>query len=333
MKKAVFFTIMLMAVVFWILNFNGRPVNKNKVNMLLGNESYIKKFGAEPGETTSEQERIQTHLLYVESLLRERSTATLTTAQLAQRTRLLNLLHEYAVAGNFPNNAAYPGERKPCFIGDNGNICAVGYLVEQTAGRAAAEEINERHKYETIYEMQHDQLLQNWVAQSGLTLEECALIQPTYGWPNPNTEPDPAPNDQVISKSYGVTTGISAGFNLALNAVNQFQVKNGARSKLAPVLGLATGAFSVVNGIRHYPRKPVMSNNTITPYPLEESNDTKKLISVGNIALGSVTMILSTWNLIKNKHQPARKISWQPYYQPLNDGKAVYGVGLTKRIG
>lgn len=331
MRKAVFLTVMLLTAAVWALNFNGRPVNKNKINPLLGNESYVKKYGVEPGNETSEQERIQTHLLYVEQLLRQKKfTGPAVLAE--KRNTLLNLLHEYAVAGKFPDNADYPGERKPCFIGNNGNICAVGYLVEQTAGLAAAEAINKKHKYETIYEMQYDELLQSWVAQSGLTLEECAMIQPTYGWPNPNNEATSAPNDQVISTSYGVTTGISAGFNLALNTINQYQIKNGAKSKLAPVMGLASGAYSIINGIRHYPRKPQMSEG-INPYPLEEANDTKKLISIGNITMGSMSIILSTWNLIKNKKQPARKISWQPWYQPMGEGKAAYGVGLTKRIG
>jgi hypothetical protein len=330
MKKVSLIILILLTGFVWAVNFNGRPANKNSINPVLGNASFVQKYGHEPGMEAGEDERIQTHLLYAEELLRNKNTDHLPVAVAENRNHLLNLLHNYAIAKKFPKNYDYPGERKPCFIDRDANICAVGYLVEQTAGRDAAIAINNKYQYETIAAMKGDALLTGWVAQSGLTLEECAMIQPTYGWPiTPAPDPQPAPNDQVISKAYGVTTGISGGINIALNAINQFQIRNGGKSKLVPVMGLATGAFSIINGIRHYPRKPITVG-----YVTEDANDTKKLISVGNIALGSVSMMLSTWNLLKNKKRPeAKKITWQPYYQPLADGKAAYGVGVTKRIG
>jgi hypothetical protein len=55
----------------------------------------------------------------------------------------------------------------------------VGYLVEKTAGRQLAEDINEKHQYEYISEM-NDEIVDNWIANSGLTERECAMIQPTY---------------------------------------------------------------------------------------------------------------------------------------------------------
>jgi hypothetical protein len=70
-------------------------------------------------------------------------------------------------------------DRKPCFIDDGGNICAVGYLVEQTAGRAAAEAINARHQYDELLAMDDPTLLA-WATKSGFTLTELAMIQPTY---------------------------------------------------------------------------------------------------------------------------------------------------------
>lgn len=325
MKKNSFVIVVLLLATGWAFTYSTRPAAKNNINPLLGNTSFVKKYGHEPGTQEQENDRIKTHLLYVESLLREKSGNSLSAAETDKRNHLLNLLHEYAVSERFPKNYDYPGERKPCFIDRDKNICAVGYLVEKTAGLNAAVAINEKHQYETIAEMKDDPLLLNWVAQSGLTLQECAMIQPTYGSPPVSDGNDP--NDQYITKSYGVSTGISAGVNIGLNAINQFQIKNGGKSKLAPVMGLATGAYSIINGIRHYPRKPLSSG-----FYTEESNETKKLMSVGNITLGSVSMILSAWNLVKNRHKSPNKISWAPYYQPMAEGKAVYGVGMTKRI-
>jgi hypothetical protein len=99
-----------------------------------------------------------------------------------KRNHLLDLLHDYWTKAVFPRNYDYKAERKPCFIDKDGTICAVGYLVEQTAGREAAETINFKHKYDVVMEM-NDEMVDNWINKSGLTKEECAMIQPTYGPP------------------------------------------------------------------------------------------------------------------------------------------------------
>ncbi len=160
------------------------------VNAVLGDESFIKTFGYQPTATTDDKLRIQTHLAYVEQLLRQRDVSHLPQTAQAQRRRLLDKLHEYWLAGRFPKNLDCPNERRPCFIDKFGNICAVGYLVEQSAGRGLAEIINARHKYDYIKDMNEPELLQ-WVEHSGLTLEECAMIQPQYGPPTPILEITP----------------------------------------------------------------------------------------------------------------------------------------------
>lgn len=87
-------------------------------------------------------------------------------------------MRDYWKAEVFPMNTEY-AERKPCFIDEEGNICAVGYLVEMTAGKEAAKSINRVFQYATINEMESD-LLEEWIATSGLTKKEYAMIQPTY---------------------------------------------------------------------------------------------------------------------------------------------------------
>ena len=73
--------------------------------------------------------------------------------QQKNRAALLDHLQRYRLAGRFPQNHDYPDQRKPCFIDRDGHICAVGYLVEQSAGRAMANQINERYQYAKIFEM------------------------------------------------------------------------------------------------------------------------------------------------------------------------------------
>lgn len=157
-----------------------RHKTSDEVNPIIGNESYAYFFGKEPDDFTDEFLRVQTHLRYAEKILREKEVGHLNEEQKQSRARLLKLLNEYRQNGIYPANTKYPGERKPCFIDDSGRICAVGYLVEKTAGRQLAERINAQYQYSEISEMNIPELHQ-WIAESGLTPEEVATIQPTYG--------------------------------------------------------------------------------------------------------------------------------------------------------
>ena len=168
-------------------NFTASVSNSEKytekeqtINPVLGDISFLAKYGYQPDATTDEQLRIVTHFEYVENLLRQKDVSCLSPALQQNRAHLIDLFHEYKLAGKFPRNYDYDDQRRPCFIDKDNTICAVGYLVEQTAGRQAAEDINARFKYDDLLDM-HDALVDNWVAQSGLTKEEVAMIQPTYG--------------------------------------------------------------------------------------------------------------------------------------------------------
>jgi hypothetical protein len=153
--------------------------HRQTINPVIGDISYIEKFGERPTASTPENVRIQTHLLYAANLLRQKDVSNLSPELREKRKHLLDLLCSYAEAGIFPHNYDNPGQRLPCFIDKNGTICAVGYLVEQTAGRNVAEEINSKHKYGRISEM-NDEGVDAWISTSGLTKEECAIIQPQY---------------------------------------------------------------------------------------------------------------------------------------------------------
>lgn len=156
--------------------------NHQSVNVLIGDRGFEAIKGRSFTSFDDEQDRIQYHLLYVEHLLRQRSQKGLTKTEKARRNHLLDLLHTYALEKSYPVNTKYIEERKPCFIGDNGNICAVGYLVQETAGFEAAEKINAEYQYAFISEMKSDWLL-DWAKENGITEEECAMIQPTYNHP------------------------------------------------------------------------------------------------------------------------------------------------------
>lgn len=153
------------------------------VNAVIGDESYISYYGQAPTSEVSDTLRIEQHLMYVEDLLRNINVAAsgMPLELQTKRLELLNHLRDYRLAKRYPKNYDYPGTRKPCFIDKNGNICAVGYLVEKSVGRATAEYINSKFKYTYIFDIE-DQRFQDWVLSSGFTLNELAMIQPTYDY-------------------------------------------------------------------------------------------------------------------------------------------------------
>jgi hypothetical protein len=167
--------ICMMFIVVSHLRANDTWVSDGSINAVIGDRSFIARFGVKPDAATSYTFREQIHLAYVEQLLRAVPLENIPPELRAERLKNLDRLHEYRTRGIFPQNT-WSGAR-PCFIDNDGNICAVGYLVERSAGRAAAEEINHRYQHALIAEM-NSPLVERWIAGSGLTKTEAAMIQP-----------------------------------------------------------------------------------------------------------------------------------------------------------
>jgi len=309
--------LILTIFVLTILASCNRKTNEieQTVNAVIGDISYTQTFGHQPNKETDEKIRLQTHLKYVEKLLRNKDISSLTFEQKENRKKMLDLLNEYWTAGVFPKNYDYPDQRIPCFIDKYGNICAVGYLIEHTAGRQVAEEINSKFKYEYLLAM-NDLKIDSWVQTSGLTKEECAMIQPAYG---------PAPTDNYISPAYGVSSSLVGGLNLALNTINGIQISKGANSKTVPILGLITGAGQITLGALNYPKEQMTWGGTYV-------NPAQRNLSLINIGLGTSTMILSSWNLITNRKPKEKSLSWNIYSFPTQDSNLGLAFSLTKRL-
>jgi hypothetical protein len=148
------------------------------LNPILGNTA-LEQISAQQRASLSEVEKVQAHLSYVHDLL-VRASANYPESVREKRLATLELLADYIETGQFPMNVKYKG-RRPCFIDANGTYCAVGHLVKETAGEALATLINTHHQYDYISDMDLD-VLTAWIAKSGFTLEEIAMIQPTYNW-------------------------------------------------------------------------------------------------------------------------------------------------------
>lgn len=100
-----------------------------------------------------------------------------TALALARQKRLADLA-AYTEAGDFPTNTLIAAAT-PCFMGANGVYCALGYLMVQDGRQATVDAIVAADN--NIRLADHPQNpASEWILRSGLTFEECALIQPSY---------------------------------------------------------------------------------------------------------------------------------------------------------
>lgn len=293
-----------------------------QINAILHDQSYVATFGILPDKTTDEQLRIQTHLFYVEQLLRNASVVYLTENQHANRSTILDFLHEYLLAGKFPANKDYPGERRPCFIDAGGNICAVGYLIEQTKGRQLAEDINAKHQYDFLLDM-NEPVIEAWATEYGLTLKECAMIQPAYG-PPPSYETSYAD----IKPGYGISSGIIGGGNLALNLAN---LSNRFKhNSTLSFIGIITGTGQVVFGAANIKKtriEPLINGGEANTSYKKQNN-----LSYINIALGTTTVVTSALNLVMNKKNKETKNAFNLYSYPNYNNSVTMGLSFTRRM-
>ena len=304
------------AILLTAFNVNVDSVKNEKINPIIGDVSFVEKFGELPNASTDEVLRIKTHLEFVENLLRQKDVSSLSNEMKTKRLKVINNLHDYWMAGKFPVNYDFKNQRKPCFIDKDGNLCAVGYLVEQTVGLDIAEQINSRYKYSEILNMNLP-VLTRWIKDSGLTLIECAMIQPTYSEPKP---------DNYIEPYYGIASSVLSGVNLSLTTLNAVQIGKEGNSKTLPILGLISGTGQLAFGIIKHP-KEVRTVNGAT------SNEGQKVVSLINIGLGSSTVILSSYNLLSNRESSKKKAtSWNVFSYPMTDKKIGFGFALTKRF-
>jgi hypothetical protein len=136
----------------------------------------------------AEVPRIRKHLLGVENQLRLAAHSSWSVSQRDHRNALLDSLHGYAKRGRFPQNPVHNGRLNPIFIDSNGIACAVGYLMIVSGHGEIARDIAASQNRAYLRDIK-DKRVQPWADSMGLTPEECARIQPSYGGEYyPNTQ-------------------------------------------------------------------------------------------------------------------------------------------------
>ncbi|HWO23352.1 MAG TPA: hypothetical protein VNO30_31645 [Kofleriaceae bacterium] len=151
-------------------------------NHHLGDDSFVARFGRPPDAADPEPLRMRVHLEYVRDYLAARPATQ--PALAGRRAELLGYLGDYIAKGTTPINTYVP-RRTPVFIDARGAICAVGYLIERSAGRALPEQIAATHRLDYLEDIAAAMpAVRAWIDESGFTLEELASIQPGYSEPD-----------------------------------------------------------------------------------------------------------------------------------------------------
>lgn len=299
--------IVLLALVFLPTESQSADLSsaKNAINAVLGDQSFVERFGHLPDEGTPDYIRIRTHLEYVEDMLRNAPTGHLSPSQKENRIKYLGYLREYHHKGEFPFNDGHADPRRPTFIAENGNICAVGYLVERSAGRHIAEKVNGSYKYAFIREID-DPVFLAWAEESGFSMMELASIQPQYG---SVVIEEHRRNKNSLNARFAINSGILLGLN-GLYWGDVFRhpdvgIGHTAHHLTGLLVGSGTLLYGLANVINSTETYMVASDGSIgwqvPMIRMTETNHLQSGIAIGHMVVGGATVLRSLYSFVYRK--------------------------------
>lgn len=312
---------LLFSIIAFLLSYLSSPNEPyspefpNTINAVIGDASFAEKFNREPNEFDSESTRITTHLEYVVSKLETTEVYNLSGEQLLNRKEIIGHLKKYIANQEFPKNYDHKETRQPTFIDEDGSICAVGYLVAQTAGFEVAEALNEEFKYDYIYSMDSS-ILEGWLIENGLSKKEAAMIQPAYG---PVPDENYVVND--IEPAYAIASGLLAGTQLGLTGYGLFSDASFEVQKRVSLSSAGLGIASVALGLINLDNTKTLNTNGFCCFinNYQQHNISRKNLSIANITFGSVSAVfngLQYFSLKRNESQRALRVTTTHVYVP-----------------
>lgn len=128
----------------------------------------------------AELRRLDAHFRRVLRKLHREPPPGLGRAQRRARGRHLDELERYRRARTFPKNRSFPGLMVPIFIDDAGTRCAMGHLIERGGGADLVHHVARTRNFARVHALAGIPELVDWLERNGLTLDEAALVQPSY---------------------------------------------------------------------------------------------------------------------------------------------------------
>jgi hypothetical protein len=110
---------------------------------------------------------------------------------IAMRYVQLRRLAAYRDRGLFPQNEGESSKPVPIFVDQHDTACAVGQLMRWSGRNDGVASIQNDNNFVYVPDAP-DGPIREWILESGLTIEEAALIQPSYGphWVRPEIPED-----------------------------------------------------------------------------------------------------------------------------------------------
>ena len=150
-------------------------------------------------------EILQAHYAQAVSELAAVDVSALTPAQRAERARLIGVLSDFGLRGEFGHNLEYPSTRVPHFRDADGRRCAVAEMMHASGEDAFVEQVQAERNHAWICDLRGDPRFEAWLVRSGFTIEEAGrihgppiIVQPHPPSPQPTvTTPTPTTNGRT----------------------------------------------------------------------------------------------------------------------------------------
>ena len=224
----------------------------------------------------AEQSRLRAHFDSVDNELRAASVSKLTAQQRTMRAKLVSWLRDYRNAGRFPENNRFADRAMPFFRDSHGTLCAMAYLVDRSGRGDIVDHIAKTRNNAFIHELVDDPELVRWIAASGLSVDEAARIQPSYGPPPVIVE-----NGDRVSPNYALLSMGLGGTSLGSIGVNLF-----APSRLSNALGFIAGAGAIAAGASR----------------IKEGGGTRQ-VAIADATVGSISVVTALFSSFWRLHQ------------------------------
>jgi hypothetical protein len=209
--------------------------------------------------------RLRAHFDSVDRELRARDVSHLSTGQRAMRATLIAWLGDYRNAGVFPENDKFPDRAVPFFRDSHGTLCAMAYLIDRSGGSDIVDHVAKTRNNAFIRELTGERALVSWLEESGLSVDEAARIQPTYGG-----FPLIVENNDRVTTSYALLSMGLGGASLGSLGVNLF-----APSRASGGVGLVTGIATIIAGVAR----------------LDDDGSGNQKVAIANTAVGSLAAV------------------------------------------
>jgi len=226
----------------------------------------------------AEQTRLRAHFDSVDTELRVADVSGLSAQQRSMRAKLVGWLREYRNAGVFPENDRFADRAMPFFRDSHGILCAMAYLVDRSGRGDIVDHIAQTRNNAFIHQLVDDPELVAWLHESGLTVDEAARIQPTYG-PLPITVDNP----DRVSSSYALLSMGLGSASVASTALNVF-----SPSRLSNALGFIAGVAQVAAGADR----------------IKERGGTRR-VAIANAYVGSISAVAAIFSAYRHGRQTA----------------------------